>query len=264
MYSTIKTIFTLFPLLFVSFIVERQQYTHRNNMSMKPLSAKTAAALDASLMSTLGYKLEQLMELAGLSVAQAIYADYKPDQFSNVLVLVGPGNNGGDGLVAARHLKLFGYREVAVYIPKQGKNPFYANLQTQLKSFNVPVHTGELNNVLKGRDLVVDALFGFSGKPPLREPFNLIIDEIVNLQKRENVKLFAVDVPSGWDVDEGPVSQEYMPDALISLTAPKPCSAKLAPHVKHYLGGRFISKEIAEKWNFDVPQYQGVDQFVRL
>ena len=42
------------------------------------------------------------MELAGLSVAQAIQKEFEP---SSVLVVCGPGNNGGDGLVAARHLK---------------------------------------------------------------------------------------------------------------------------------------------------------------
>jgi NAD(P)H-hydrate epimerase len=50
------------------------------------------------------------MELAGLSVATAIAKTYPPqnnESNTSVLVCCGPGNNGGDGLVAARHLKLF-------------------------------------------------------------------------------------------------------------------------------------------------------------
>ncbi len=50
------------------------------------------------------------MELAGLSVATAIAKTYQPlnnESNTSVLVCCGPGNNGGDGLVAARHLKLF-------------------------------------------------------------------------------------------------------------------------------------------------------------
>ena len=48
------------------------------------------------------------MELAGLSVASAVHLEY--GRCKRVLILVGPGNNGGDGLVAARHLWQFGHQ----------------------------------------------------------------------------------------------------------------------------------------------------------
>jgi NAD(P)H-hydrate epimerase len=86
------------------------------------LNAKDAAALDVELMSSPGFSLEQLMELAGLSVAEAVYQVVPPDDSSSkkstILIVCGPGNNGGDGLVAARHLVMFGYDCVVVY-PKQ-------------------------------------------------------------------------------------------------------------------------------------------------
>ena len=69
------------------------------------LGAADAAQLDQDLFSECGYSLDQLMELAGLSVAMRVAKIY-PDP-CKVLVCCGPGNNGGDGLVAARHLKLF-------------------------------------------------------------------------------------------------------------------------------------------------------------
>jgi hypothetical protein len=50
------------------------------------------------------------MELAGLSVACSLAAEYPPGTHARVAVLAGPGNNGGDGLVAARHLWQFGYK----------------------------------------------------------------------------------------------------------------------------------------------------------
>lgn len=65
-------------------------------------------------MGPLGFSIDQLMELAGLSVASAILAEYPPSQYSRVLIVAGPGNNGGDGLVAARHLYHFGYKGVQV------------------------------------------------------------------------------------------------------------------------------------------------------
>lgn len=60
-------------------------------------------------MGPLGFSVDQLMELAGLSVACSIADVYGPDNFPRVLIICGPGNNGGDGLVAARHLHHFGY-----------------------------------------------------------------------------------------------------------------------------------------------------------
>jgi YjeF-related protein N-terminus len=66
-----------------------------------------ANKVDEELMGPLGFSVDQLMELAGVSVACAVAAESQPA--SRVLVLAGPGNNGGDGLVAARHLHHFGY-----------------------------------------------------------------------------------------------------------------------------------------------------------
>jgi NAD(P)H-hydrate epimerase len=241
-------------------------------MALKYLTAKSAAALDASLMSKLGYTLEQLMELAGLSVAESVYTSFEPVKNPNVLILCGPGNNGGDGLVAARHLKLFGYEDVKVYMPRVGKNPFYENLCTQLKLFDVEVIKGDnatrFNEMIGSSNIIVDALFGFSFHPPLRDPFDEIVLEMVKQQRENGKKIVAVDVPSGWDVDEGPVegsvTENYMPDVLVSLTAPKPCSQKISDKVQHYLGGRFISKDIADEWGFDMAHYKGTDQHVRL
>lgn len=68
-----------------------------------------AVKVDEELMGPLGFSVDQLMELAGLSVACSLAAEYPAASHSRVLVIAGPGNNGGDGLVAARHLTQFGY-----------------------------------------------------------------------------------------------------------------------------------------------------------
>ncbi len=68
-----------------------------------------AIHIDEELMGHLGFSVDQLMELAGLSVASAIAEEHSPRTHRRVLVIAGPGNNGGDGLVAARHLYHFGF-----------------------------------------------------------------------------------------------------------------------------------------------------------
>eukprot|EP00922_Rhytidocystis_sp_ex-Travisia-forbesii_P018280 GHVS01027177.1.p1 GENE.GHVS01027177.1~~GHVS01027177.1.p1 ORF type:complete len:192 (-),score=21.27 GHVS01027177.1:141-716(-) len=103
------------------------------------LDAVAAQKLDEDLMGEdVGYSVDQLMELAGLSVAQAI-VDCFPF-LRKVLIVVGPGNNGGDGLVAARHLCHFGYHPVVLY-PKQPDKLLYKRLLRQLHHHRVPVLT---------------------------------------------------------------------------------------------------------------------------
>ena len=60
--------------------------------------------LDVDLMAQPGFSLDQLMELAGLSVASAITKEYVLADRPNILIVAGPGNNGGDSLVAARYI----------------------------------------------------------------------------------------------------------------------------------------------------------------
>ncbi|KAM5358749.1 hypothetical protein ACJZ2D_015033 [Fusarium nematophilum] len=93
-------------------------------MAIKTIGAKAAAALDQELMSTGAFSIDQLMELAGLAVSQAVYRLQPLDSGRRILVACGPGNNGGDGLVAARHLRHYGYNPTVFY-PKRSKNDLY-------------------------------------------------------------------------------------------------------------------------------------------
>lgn len=68
-------------------------------------SQNEAIAIDQELFTEYGFSVDQLMELAGLSCANAVVR--LANKCDDILVISGPGNNGGDGLVCARHLKLF-------------------------------------------------------------------------------------------------------------------------------------------------------------
>ena len=91
---------------------------------MRFLTSTAAQQLDRDLLSVGGFSIDQLMELAGLSCAEAFYHSYPPGARQQVLIACGPGNQGGDGLVAARHLHHFGYTP-QVWYPKRNKAPLF-------------------------------------------------------------------------------------------------------------------------------------------
>ncbi|KAI1204888.1 YjeF N-terminal domain-like protein [Annulohypoxylon truncatum] len=229
-------------------------------MALKTLSAKAAAALDKELMSTGAFSIDQLMELAGLSVSQVVYRVCPPNRGNRVLVACGPGNNGGDGLVAARHLRHYGYSPT-VYYPKRSKNELYQRLAKQLEDLEVPF-VDDFPAALGSADHIVDAVFGFSFSGEVREPFPAVIRALEDTK----IPVTSVDAPSSWNIETGPpesgLGSKFNPDYLISLTAPKP----LVKYFKgrHFVGGRFVSPGIAKKYDFEVPEYKGVDQIVEV
>ncbi|KAK9511953.1 hypothetical protein O3M35_000510 [Rhynocoris fuscipes] len=225
---------------------------------VKYLNQEEAINIDVELFNEYKFSVDQLMELAGLSCANAIYKCYQDKK--NVLICCGPGNNGGDGLVCARHLKHYGF-EPSIYYPKRTDKELYHNLTHQCESLQIPFLDCALDaNAINERyDLVVDALFGFSFKPPIREAFLPIMEALKNTNK----PICCIDIPSGWDVVNGRPADGIKPEMLISLTAPKLC-AKNFEGKYHFLGGRFVPFQLAEKYKLDLPQYPGIENCVSL
>lgn len=129
------------------------------------INASEAAAIDEELMSPegCGFLLPQLMELAGLACAQAVFKCYPPHKHPNLFVAAGPGNQGGDGLVAARHAKLWGYN-VQVWYPKQGKADIFVSLRKQLEAMEVEfLDEDGFDDGLMSADVVLDSIFGEFG-----------------------------------------------------------------------------------------------------
>ncbi|RCV42851.1 hypothetical protein SETIT_9G248700v2 [Setaria italica] len=232
------------------------------------LTHRDAAEIDEQLMGPLGFSVDQLMELAGLSVAEAVAEVYKLSEHTRVLIICGPGNNGGDGLVAARHLYHFGYRPSVCY-PKRTPKPLYSGLVTQLESLSIPFITAEdlPDDLSREFDIIIDAMFGFSFHGTPRPPFDDLIQRLVSLavvgNSDKRPAIVSIDVPSGWHVEEGDVDGGIKPDMLVSLTAPKLCAKKFTgPH--HFLGGRFIPPPILNKYGLQLPPYPGTSMCVRI
>jgi len=227
---------------------------------MKYLSQEEAQNIDQELFNEYSFSVDQLMELAGLSVAVAVTKAYPRDtSHPKVLVCSGPGNNGGDGLVAARHLKMFGYNP-KIYYPKKSEKPLFKSLVTQCEKMDIPF----INDIPTATQidaeykLVVDAIFGFSFKGNARPPFG----DVLSALKEVKIPICSIDVPSGWHVEDGNPSG-IQPDFLISLTAPKLCAKHFQGRF-HFLGGRFVPDSLAKKYNLSLPEYPGTEPCMML
>jgi hypothetical protein len=115
-------------------------------------------------------------------------------------------------------------------------------LKTQCENMKIPIilpssETDTLRDALSCSDVILDAIFGFSFKPPVRSPF----DSALPLITASKLPVVSVDIPSGWDVENGnDAGVGLEPDVLISLTAPKEGVRKYKG--RHFLGGRFVTK----------------------
>eukprot|EP00123_Amoebidium_parasiticum_P014013 comp22280_c0_seq1/m.32985 comp22280_c0_seq1/g.32985 ORF comp22280_c0_seq1/g.32985 comp22280_c0_seq1/m.32985 type:complete len:262 (-) comp22280_c0_seq1:302-1087(-) len=236
--------------------------TKKAMATVRYLGQAAAQEVDVQLMGPkYAFSIDQLMELAGLSVACAIAKEYPAETMGalKMLVVCGPGNNGGDGLVAARHLKHFGHLP-AVYYPKRTDRPLYRNLTTQCTNMDIPfLDSMPSSDQLTDYRLVVDAIFGFSFQGSVRAPFDTVLSAI----NSSKVPVCSVDIPSGWDVERGNViGCGLTPTMLVSLTAPKLCAQSFKG--VHYLGGRFVPPQLAADFELDLPPYEGSSQCVRL
>lgn len=241
----------------LAFVVRPSVATRSSATMVKYLKQDEAIDIDQELFNVYKFSVDQLMELAGLSCATAVHKCFPPGRHNRALVLCGPGNNGGDGLVCARHMKHFGY-EPEVYYPVRTDKPLYHNLVHQCVASGVPV-SDHLPDNIDGYDVLVDALFGFSFKPPVRPTFL----PVMNALKTTDKPICSIDVPSGWSIEGVPDNDAINPQLLVSLTAPKEC-ARSFKGKHHYLGGRFVPKELEEKYQLKLPPYHGTECCVQL
>ncbi|MEB2400894.1 MAG: NAD(P)H-hydrate dehydratase [Alcaligenaceae bacterium] len=154
-----------------------------------------------------------LMEAAGAAVANAVAGRWRK---CPVLVLCGPGNNGGDGFVAARHLALAGWPvRVGLLGDRRRLSGDAAYHAAQWKGPVEPISAG----MLDGAKLIIDALFGAG----ISRPLDGAAAEVLAAAGARGLPLCAVDVPSGLDGAGGEVlGMAPRADLTVTFFRPKP------------------------------------------
>jgi len=157
----------------------------------------------------MGFLRKFMMENAGAAAAKKLVEKFEDTKSKKVLVFAGLGNNGGDGLVIARHLAGYGFN-VTVFLLGEPDNirseecSWNWNLLEKMKS--VKLLTGgnldDLNNLEFG--LIIDGILGTGISGEIREPH---ASAITFINKSHKLGVAAVDVPSGLNPDTGETNQ---------------------------------------------------------
>ncbi|UCB42846.1 MAG: NAD(P)H-hydrate dehydratase [Dehalococcoidales bacterium] len=177
----------------------------------------------------IGLPSDILMENAGKAVAEQVRLRLGAIDQQHVLVMVGPGNNGGDGLVAARYLHDWGAK-VSVYLLTQrpDNDP---NLKL-VRVRDIPCmdvtedeNLGKLSELLSSCSAVIDSIFGTGTgqNRHLEGIFQQALGMVSDIQSnRPELHTFALDVPSGFDADSGSADPACLyVDDTITLGFPK-------------------------------------------
>ena len=191
---------------------------------MKILTANQTRQADQDC-ANIGLPADKLMENAGAAVAEEVRKILGAISEKPILILIGPGNNGGDGLVAARHLQDWGAK-VTLFLFSE-RPPDDPNLkmtrERSIDSINTTKETAldKLAELLPSTSAVIDAMFGIGKIRPFHGTMKKALD-MINQAKRPGLRIIAVDLPSGLNADTGAVDPSCLyADNTITLAFPK-------------------------------------------
>ena len=184
------------------------------------LTPAEAAELDRATQER-GTSADALMEAAGREVADAALRLVGGAYGRRAVVVCGKGNNGGDGLVAARYLDRAGVRTTALLLDEEPSGPASSNL-AQLETTSVRRRAWSrdaLERELERADVAIDAIFGTGFHGIAAGTYAEAIEALAG----SSVPLVAIDIPSGVNGETGAVEGPVLrADLTVTFGAPKP------------------------------------------
>jgi NAD(P)H-hydrate epimerase len=197
------------------------------------ISAETMTGADRRAQA-LGYPELRLMEHAGTAVAAAVRAlatDVGRWGTGPIVVLCGPGNNGGDGFVAARRLALAGASVIVAVVAADARPRGVSAARNWDRVARdkgiVKVHLATARDVamfglgVEKAAVVVDALLGTGVRGALREPIRSAV-EVIGQARAAGVPVVAVDTPTAVDLSSGePSDPAVSADLTVTFHRPK-------------------------------------------
>ncbi len=177
-----------------------------------------------------GVSYAQMMENAGRNLAGEVMrlAYAQVEEAIQVVGLVGPGNNGGDTLVALAHLAEQGWKTHAYLVSrKSGKDGLAKRLKEaggEIVWAEEDEHFQQLRQLLESADVLLDGVLGTGFRLPLKEEIGNVLGAVQGMVARMEWPplIVAVDCPSGVDCDSGAAAEQVIPaDATVTMAAIK-------------------------------------------
>src|SRR4030042_1267437 len=197
-----------------------------HKQTMKIVSAEQMRKIDRECVR-LGTPVSTLMENAGRVVAAETRPCLSGLKQPSILCLVGPGNNGGDGLVAARYLHDRGAK-VTIYLCSE-RPADDANLKLARERGIDCIEAAadkdlkKLDRLLASTAGVIDAILGTGKMRPLKGAFKQVLEKVNAAKDSRNFKIISVDLPYGMDADSGAIDPACpTADVTVTLAFPKP------------------------------------------
>lgn len=195
--------------------------------SAPAVTAAEMAEVDRLATEVFGISLLQMMEQAGSHLASLAAQQVGGSlRERNILVAVGPGNNGGGGLVAARHMVNRGARVRVVLarparrLSEAGRHQLATLLEMGVSCCMAvyDISDAEIGDALAEADVVIDAVLGYRGRGAPHDEVAALLDRIRGAESR----ILSLDLPSGMDPDSGvPAPGGIRSRATMTLALPK-------------------------------------------
>ncbi|AIF83618.1 yjeF-like protein [Candidatus Nitrososphaera evergladensis SR1] len=200
--------------------------------------------------SEIGMRRFLMMENAGHGISDFIAGKFKNYNLKNkkIVAVCGTGNNGGDGLVAVRHLAGYGAKASVVLLgsPSDIKSE-EARLNWGIveKMDSVEIIFGkEVSDAVRKKimsaDIILDGIFGTGIKREIKEPHASAIDAINNSKKQAYV--LAIDIPSGLDPNTGSVYNDKAVRADATITFHRMKKGLVAKGARKYTGPVYVEQ----------------------
>lgn len=194
---------------------------------MKIVTADQMRTIEDRSEDEAGVPKDTLMETAGLGFAKRVRDQVRHIKGAPILVIVGPGNNGADGLVSARHLQRWG-ANVTAYLVRDRRTPdpkldLAVDADVHIISTSADDDLAIFKKLLGSAHAVVDSVLGIGSVRPLEGIVKDIFAELKKAKaKNPTMRIVAMDVPTGLNSDTGEFDPAGVaPDVTVTLGYPK-------------------------------------------